>query len=278
MAQSGPAFEVLVFDGASTDGTEAAVRERYPTVRFFRCEVDPGFPALRNRGYAEARGQYVVSLDDDAYFTNRDTLQQLVTEFEAHPEACALAMPFLLPEALTQRLGSGRTAEDERPAELRAFTGCSHAVRRDIALRLGPYREIPSYLKEDRDLSIRLLNAGHSILLAHTPPVVHLPSTVRDWEKRYEMDVRSTLLLDYLNIPHPYVLPRILLDAVQLIVYRLQLRALPRRIRYVLDALSACFSFRSLRKPVSRAAYAKYRRLPAHGAEPFPGLLPDPAR
>jgi glycosyltransferase involved in cell wall biosynthesis len=276
-AQVGPAFEVLVFDGASTDGTEAAVRERFPAVRYFRFENDPGFPALRNRGYSEARGAYIVSLDDDAYLTARDTLQQLVQEFEAHPETSALAMPFLLPEVLTARLGSGRSAEDKRPAELRAFTGCAHAVRRDIALRLGPYREIPLYFKEDRDLSIRLLNEGHSILFGHTPPVVHLPSPVRDGEKRYELDVRSTLLFDYLNIPQPYVLPRLFMDAAQLIVYRLKPGALVRRLRYVVSALRACVLFRSLRNPVSRTAYDKYRRLPVHGAEPFPDRLPDPA-
>lgn len=276
-AQAYPALEVLVFDGASTDGTEAAVRKRHPAVRFFRFDEDPGFPILRNRGYAEAHGEYVVSLDDDAYFTDAGTMDQLVREFKAHPEAAAVALPFLLPEVLTARLGSGRTMGDERPTYLRAFTGCAHAIRRDVALALGPYREIPAYLKEDRDLSIRLLGEGRSIVLGRTAPIVHLPSPVRDREKRYEMDVRSTLLLDFLNIPHPHVLPRLLVDAAQLIVYRLTPRAVPRRLRYVVSGWGACIRCRCLRKPVSRAAYREYRRLPAHGAEPFPGRLPPPA-
>lgn len=276
VAQDYPDLEVLVFDGASSDGTEDAVRSRFPSVRLIRVEQDPGFPALRNRGYQECTGSVVVSLDDDAYLTSRDTIRKLAEDLARHPQAAAIAMPFLLPPGLSQRVGAGWTSE-ARPHELRAFTGCAHAVRREIGLRLGPYREIPSYLKEDRDLSIRLLNAGHTIVLGSTPPVVHLYSPSRNREKRYEMDVRSALLFDYLNIPAPAVAPRMALDALQLILYQLRPSALARRMRYVARALAACRHYAGLRSPVSRAAYRLYRALPAHGAERPHGPLPRPA-
>ena len=50
-AQNHRPLEVLVFDDASTDGTEEAVRTSFPEVRFFREESNRGIAALRNRGF-----------------------------------------------------------------------------------------------------------------------------------------------------------------------------------------------------------------------------------
>lgn len=277
-AQTYRPLEILVFDGASTDGTETAVRDRFPEARFFGDDQDRGFVALRNRGYREAGGTYVVSLDDDAYYTDRRTIEALVQDFESHPEAAAVAMPFLVSEPAPTPGGTIPGAHGERPLYLRAFTGCAHALRREVALALGPYREIPSYLREDRDLSIRLLGQGASIILGTTPPVVHLKSPSRDWGQRLELDVRSTLLFDYLNIPHPYVAPRMILDAVQLALYKITPSQVLRRLGYIFRGLLACVKCARQRRPVSREVYRRYRMLPGHGPVPWSDEVPKPAR
>ncbi len=60
-------FEILVVDNNSTDDT-AAVARRYATDHGIRYIFEPaqGLAHARNRGYAEARGEYVAYLDDDA--------------------------------------------------------------------------------------------------------------------------------------------------------------------------------------------------------------------
>jgi glycosyltransferase involved in cell wall biosynthesis len=61
-------FEVLVIDDCSNDDTEIVVKkikEGKDNVKFIRQEKNSGLAAARNRGAREAKGEYVVFLDDD---------------------------------------------------------------------------------------------------------------------------------------------------------------------------------------------------------------------
>ena len=60
-------FEILVVDDASTDGTEAMLKERYADarIRYERLPSNQGVHAARNGGLDLARGEYVVFLDSD---------------------------------------------------------------------------------------------------------------------------------------------------------------------------------------------------------------------
>ena len=60
-------YEVLVVDNNSTDNTPAVVESfsgLHPNVRYLR-ETRQGLSLARNRGYQEARGEYVAYIDDD---------------------------------------------------------------------------------------------------------------------------------------------------------------------------------------------------------------------
>jgi glycosyltransferase involved in cell wall biosynthesis len=67
LSQSYRAFEVIIVDDGSTDNTsEVASRyvDAYPMVHLIRQE-NRGLAGARNRGLAEAKGEYVVFLDSD---------------------------------------------------------------------------------------------------------------------------------------------------------------------------------------------------------------------
>ena len=60
--------EIVVVDHGSTDGTVAAVRERFPTVQLVEQE-NRGLAAGWNRGIRETSGDYVLVLNADAWAT-----------------------------------------------------------------------------------------------------------------------------------------------------------------------------------------------------------------
>jgi dolichol-phosphate mannosyltransferase len=59
-----PAWEVLVVDGDSQDGTPAVVAQAGDPIRYI-CEKSPGYGRAILRGVAEARGKYVLTMDAD---------------------------------------------------------------------------------------------------------------------------------------------------------------------------------------------------------------------
>ncbi|WP_411885143.1 glycosyltransferase family 2 protein [Polaromonas sp. YR568] len=67
MAQKGQfMIEILVHDDASTDDSVAYIRDRYPGARLIVSESNVGFCAANNRMAAEARGEYLLLLNNDA--------------------------------------------------------------------------------------------------------------------------------------------------------------------------------------------------------------------
>ncbi len=88
LRQSHPA-EIVVVDGASDDGSQTLVRERFPTVTLLCLSANRGFAAAVNRGieHALARGSdYVALLNNDAV-ADEHWLRNLIAAADAHPTA-----------------------------------------------------------------------------------------------------------------------------------------------------------------------------------------------
>src|ERR671912_91774 len=82
-------LEIIVVDDGSKDGTEevaSGYAKEDPRVRLIRQE-NRGLAAARNRGLAEAGGEYIVFLDSDDRLV-LEALEVGVRELEAHPR-CA---------------------------------------------------------------------------------------------------------------------------------------------------------------------------------------------
>ncbi len=79
------AWELLVVDDGSTDGTSAWLRAQ-PDVRALSLPSRRGPSAARNLGAAHARGEYLAFLDSDDLFLP-DKLQLQLTVLESDPDA-----------------------------------------------------------------------------------------------------------------------------------------------------------------------------------------------
>lgn len=78
-------LEVLIVDNASDDDTREVVNHflgNFPFQIKYFYEEQLGLSAARNRGVAEASGEIVVFLDDDAFPKDSDWLENLVSVFD----------------------------------------------------------------------------------------------------------------------------------------------------------------------------------------------------
>ena len=261
--QVGVPFEVLVYDDASNDGTDSMVRAEFPEVRLFRRDVRAGLIVRRNESFRDARSDYVVSLDDDAFFTDSGTLRRIVELFEIWPQAAALAMPFVEPHAspsasfMPPLLGGGAT--------MRNYIGCSHAIRRQVALDLGGYPELLVHQGEERDLCIRLLENGWDIRFADTPPLVHYYSLKREPARINYYGYRNTILFYWMRGPFPECLWAACKGTVALFLHKFTLASVPTRVYALSVGWLGAIRFWKARQPVSRSTWRRFYSLPSHG-------------
>ena len=92
LTQSHQDFEILLVDDCSTDDTLEVVQKIADArIRVFRQTENLGPAAARNRGLAEARGEYCAFLDGDDYW-EPDFLKATTDFLDAHSEAVAVSV------------------------------------------------------------------------------------------------------------------------------------------------------------------------------------------
>ena len=60
-------YETIIIDNGSKDGSADMVECEFPEITLIRSEINLGFGAANNLGFAKARGEYVVLLNSDAF-------------------------------------------------------------------------------------------------------------------------------------------------------------------------------------------------------------------
>src|SRR3954464_14683262 len=119
----GDRVDVIVVDNASDDGAAEMVRAEFPDVRLIRREVNVGVSGF-NDGFAAARGDYVLALDDDCYLPP-EGLRQAVAAAEEN-DADLVSFAVARPGDPDYRFNDGyRTG-------LLSFWGCAVLMRRSV--------------------------------------------------------------------------------------------------------------------------------------------------
>jgi len=206
-AMRGRAWDAVVVDNASTDGSGQAAAEFAPQVRLIRNAANVGFARGVNQGIAASQGPLVLILNPDCRIA-ANAVEHLEAALAAHP-SCAVAGPRILdpdgavqgsargdPDMLTGLFGrtsmlrrllpglsvSRRNVVDEAngargpaPEALVVdwLSGACMLARRDRLAQVGGFDERYFLYWEDADLCRRLRARGYDVRYVPHAEAVH---------------------------------------------------------------------------------------------------------
>jgi GT2 family glycosyltransferase len=179
VAQSYPNLEVIVVDGASTDGTPALFERAYASVRLLRLRHNGGFSGNVNAGFRAARGEILCLLNNDAQ-AEPDWVAACVDTLVDRPEIGSVASKVLFADRQTlnsagdlfcrdgaaRQRGAGQPDGPpwNTPGPVFGAMGGAAAYRRAMLADVGLLDEVFFMYLEDVDLAFRAQLLGWSCL------------------------------------------------------------------------------------------------------------------
>ncbi len=192
-----PAFDLVVVDNGSTDGSYPAVAEAFPAVVQLRIEENLGPAGGCNLGmrWAMDRGyDYLLILNNDIEVAP-SLLHEMVRVAESSPEI-GIVGPLgyyfwdrkriwsaggriVFREAVTKERGQGQIdrGQYDRDEELDYVNGCAMLVKRQVIEAVGLWDPIFHLSVEDADFCMRARAAGFRCWFAHRAKLWHMVST-----------------------------------------------------------------------------------------------------
>lgn len=184
--QTFKAFEVILVDNASTDGSLALVEKEFPEVRVVKLVRNLGLTGGANAGIKAAQGEVIALLNNDAE-AHPNWLESLWDALQRHPEAGMAASKILLYDRRSiinsagdfYRLdgvpGNRGVWEEDRgqyDREEYVFGACGGAAayRKAMLEEIGLFDEDMFMYCEDMDLAWRAQIAGYRCV--YTPKAI----------------------------------------------------------------------------------------------------------
>lgn len=204
LSQQEVSIKVSVIDDGSRDSTPE-LRQRFPTAEWTTWPKSRGYVAARNFWINKAEADYFVGLDDDAWFLSGDEIAIASTAMKANPNIGAIAFDILSSDRPKRRERSGLHC-------VSSFIGCGHLLRLSAVREIGGYEVGPGlYGGEEKDLSLRLIDGGYTIVRLNGVHVWHDKSLLsREASAQHRSGVCNDLVMTVRRTPG-YLLPAAML-------------------------------------------------------------------
>ncbi len=187
---AGFAYQLIVVDNGSQDGSAQAVRDHFPSVRLIACWRNLGFAQANNLAISEAKGRYLGFVNSDAIL-ERGALNALVNFMETVPKAglaCGQLLNSdgskqnsfsnfpsfaseLLNKSMLKLIFPGRYPSKRQdytePRPVEAVIGAFFVARKQAVDEVGPMDEDYFLFLEETDWSLRMARAGWGVY--HVP-------------------------------------------------------------------------------------------------------------
>jgi GT2 family glycosyltransferase len=230
------AFEIIVVDNASRDGTLEMLRDEFPAARVIANDRNAGFAKPINQALRISQGRYALLLNNDTLVLP-DALDRLVAFADAHPpigicgpkvlnrdgtlqKQCrrSYATPWdlfcyfaglsaLFPRSplFARYLMTYRDENETHPAD--AVSGSCMLIRRAVIEQIGLFDERFFAYQEDADYCFRAQHAGWQVYYYPDAQIIHYASqggshvnpyrSIWEWHRSYFIYYRKNLAARY---------------------------------------------------------------------------------
>jgi GT2 family glycosyltransferase len=192
----GVAFEVLLVDNGSSDGSVEAAREGFPRVHVIGNQTNVGFAAAVNLAIARMGGRYAVLLNTDATLT-QGAVKRLYDYMQATPHVGVACGQLLNPDGSRQnsianfpsilslisnetllrvlfpRRFPSKRREYKRPVDIESCIGACMMVRKEAIDQVGPLDERYFFFLEETDWAYRMNRAGWKTSFVPSARIYH---------------------------------------------------------------------------------------------------------
>ena len=220
----GTAFETIVVDNGSTDGSVAMVKERFSWAKVIELKENTGFSHAVNVGIKESKTPYVLLLNNDTV-VEHDFVVCLERAMDEHPGYFSFSSKMLCmkqPEviddagdyycALGWAFARGKGKSSQRfTAKCDVFAACAGAAiyRREVFREIGYFDELHFAYLEDIDVGYRARLRGYKNGYCPEAVVYHAGSGFsgsRYNEFKVNLSSRNSVYLVYKNMPFLQIL------------------------------------------------------------------------
>ena len=208
----------LVIVGNGWDPVEA-----FPTKKTRYLPENLGIPAGRNAGVAEALGEYLFFLDDDAYLDSAQAISNLISKLEAHPD-WGLIQPRVSPdgdgEVPSRWIPRLRIGDPNESSPATTLWEGAIIIRRSLFDAIGGWPDNFFYAHEGIELVWQVYNHGYIAWYAADVTVKHPVINPTRHLDFYRLNARNRVWLAKRNLPFPisiiYVLVWFLISLIRM--------------------------------------------------------------
>lgn len=186
-------YEVILLDNGSTEQGIEEIAAKYPKVKVLRSPVNWGFAKGNNLAARDARGEYLVFLNNDT-LPQPGWLEALVRMATEHQNCGLVGSRLMNPDGSIQHIGGYFVPEVRTfmspyrgyptdapgvlvPRECEVYIACCLLVRRDAFDRGGGFDERFQQGFEDFDLCLTIREQGSTLWYCPESVVTHFAET-----------------------------------------------------------------------------------------------------
>ena len=218
LASGLPPHALVVWDNASTDGTDKEISDRFPSIRYIQSKENLGYSGGMNGVVAALDAPYVVLMTADCFATHL-SINQLIESLASKPEA-AICGGRLIDgrtglvqsegKTLTFPLGIGLPIKGDEPADTPAgppvevpyVDGAFLGLNVEVFHSLGGFDEQYFAYHEEADLCWRARLQGYRVICDPSASATHL--THASWgpftERRWQLMERNRIFTNLKNM------------------------------------------------------------------------------